>query len=79
MYFRSASRSGFVASLTGGAWIEITLPSIEIPIVSVASLTGGAWIEICNASLVNPADSVASLTGGAWIEIHINLLSEDIG
>ena len=37
---------GWVASLTGGAWIEIATISDTLYIGGVASLTGGAWIEI---------------------------------
>ena len=63
-----------VASLTGGAWIEMDSISPKRRPKRVASLTGGAWIEMSTNLNGMTVNRVASLTGGAWIEMQQCLL-----
>ena len=58
--------AGWVAPHVG-AWIEIPLATLTIPIMHVAPHVG-AWIEISQALLVIHSNNVAPHVG-AWIEI----------
>ena len=50
-----------------GAWIEIPVDIVSIPVLPVAPLVG-AWIEIRFHHILSFQDRVAPLVG-AWIEI----------
>ena len=51
-----------------GAWIEIVISILPVPVVFVAPLVG-AWIEISKSYSHTIHVSVAPLVG-AWIEIN---------
>ena len=63
----------FIVAPLAGAWIEISILTINHLLLSVAPLAG-AWIEMNHFQDICPGCMVAPLAG-AWIEIYATAVS----